>query len=96
MSINLVNKTGKEQTLEATYSAFMKKQDPKKAKYVHFDFHHECKGMKFYKVYSTLCKTLEKDIADQGYYSSSNAGKIITTQSGVMRNNCADCLDRTK
>lgn len=63
-----------------------------------FDFHHECRGMRFENVH-LLLDELGPVLDDFGYTEEHTdiAGKAVRekTQSGVLRTNCMDCLDRT-
>lgn len=58
-----------------------------------FDFHSACKGVKFENV-SLLLDTLQDSLKTFGW-NVSGEGKIVTSQAGVLRTNCMDCLDRT-
>ncbi|RYP55353.1 hypothetical protein DL768_000108 [Monosporascus sp. mg162] len=58
-----------------------------------FDFHSECRGMKFENV-SLLLDTLGKRIEETGSTVEKD-GQMIRKQNGVLRTNCMDCLDRT-
>jgi hypothetical protein len=58
-----------------------------------FDFHNECRGMHFENV-SRLMTTLEPFATSTGWTVISN-DQITHKQSGVLRTNCMDCLDRT-
>ncbi|KGO74085.1 Synaptojanin, N-terminal [Penicillium italicum] len=58
-----------------------------------FDFHHECRGMKFENV-SRLVDRL-KDTLDEFCYTIVADNDILQTQKGIIRTNCMDCLDRT-
>ena len=58
-----------------------------------FDFHTVCKGMKFENV-SILMDTLRPSMESFGWTVQQD-GKFINTQTGVLRTNCMDCLDRT-
>lgn len=58
--------------------------------YIHFDFHRECKGMRYDRL-NHLIADLEGFIAQQGFYFQPNDGQ----QQGIIRTNCIDCLDRT-
>lgn len=58
-----------------------------------FDFHAMCRGMKFENV-SHLIDTLAKTLDEFGD-TTIQAGKQISSQKGVLRTNCMDCLDRT-
>ncbi|KAJ5312148.1 hypothetical protein N7508_002978 [Penicillium antarcticum] len=58
-----------------------------------FDFHRECRGMKFENV-SRLVDRL-KDTLNEFCYTIIVDNDILQTQKGIMRTNCMDCLDRT-
>ena len=58
-----------------------------------FDFHAVCRGMKFENV-SLLMGSLASKLDEFGYTVESE-GQLISKQSGVLRTNCMDCLDRT-
>lgn len=61
--------------------------------YEWFDFHSECRGMKFENV-RKLVDNLEPTLTDYGDTVVRN-NEILRAQSGVVRTNCMDCLDRT-
>jgi hypothetical protein len=58
-----------------------------------FDFHRECRGMKFENV-SRLVERL-KDTLSEFCYTIVADNDILQTQKGIIRTNCMDCLDRT-
>ena len=58
-----------------------------------FDFHHICRGMKFENV-SILMNSLDGSLNSFGVFEGLN-GKVVHLQTGVLRTNCMDCLDRT-
>ena len=58
-----------------------------------FDFHNECRGMKFENV-SKLVDRLKGTLEEFGD-SVSQDGRFLKTQKGIVRTNCMDCLDRT-
>ncbi|KAJ5816099.1 Inositol phosphatase [Penicillium robsamsonii] len=58
-----------------------------------FDFHRECRGMKFENV-SRLVDRL-KDTLNEFCYTIVADNDILQTQKGIIRTNCMDCLDRT-
>lgn len=58
-----------------------------------FDFHNVCRGMHFENV-SQLMSTLEPFATSTGWTVISD-DRIEHKQSGVLRTNCMDCLDRT-
>jgi len=58
-----------------------------------FDFHNECRGMKFENV-SRLVHRLKETLDEFGYTIFKN-GVTLHKQGGIVRTNCMDCLDRT-
>jgi hypothetical protein len=58
-----------------------------------FDFHKACKGMKFENV-SILIDSLKETLKSFGWIVRQNDHNI-GFQTGVIRTNCMDCLDRT-
>ena len=58
-----------------------------------FDFHSECRGMKFENV-DRLVKALESTLNSFGMTVVQNK-TTKQVQTGVIRTNCMDCLDRT-
>lgn len=58
-----------------------------------FDFHNVCRGMRFENV-SILMSTLGPFLESTGWTEMSE-DEIKHQQSGVLRTNCMDCLDRT-
>ena len=58
-----------------------------------FDFHAECRGMKFENV-ERLVQKLKDTIVEFGETVVVD-GAVKIRQSGVIRTNCMDCLDRT-
>lgn len=76
--------------------------------YTWFDFHSECKEMKWENL-SKLVDICKEELANYGYfmaqlnfglnnkegfYSNRNI-TILQRQKGTFRTNCMDCLDRT-
>lgn len=76
--------------------------------YVWFDFHGECKNMKWENL-SKLVDICKNELSNYGnFIAEINHGfdnrmefnqpsnfKIIGSQNGAFRTNCMDCLDRT-
>jgi hypothetical protein len=58
-----------------------------------FDFHDECRGMKFENV-SRLVDRVKDTLEDFGYTAVKD-GSTSRKQTGILRTNCMDCLDRT-
>lgn len=61
---------------------------------VWFDFHHECRNMKWGNL-QKLIKQVDDDFLDHGYFCKNADGTVVNKQSGVVRTNCMDNLDRT-
>ncbi|ETL35557.1 hypothetical protein L916_12328 [Phytophthora nicotianae] len=61
---------------------------------VWFDFHRECRNMKWGNL-EKLIKQVDDDFLDHGYFCKSADGTVVNKQSGVVRTNCMDNLDRT-
>ena len=93
---NLVDSRGGEAQLSAIFKELSEldfEQFSDSWKYVEFDFHLQCRNMAYQNI-DKLVKQLESELSSYGYFEVSN-GKIIKKQSGVVRTNCMDCLDRT-
>ncbi|KAJ5578561.1 uncharacterized protein N7459_007525 [Penicillium hispanicum] len=58
-----------------------------------FDFHNECRGMKFENVSRLVDRV--KETLDEFGYTIVKDGTTSRRQSGIVRTNCMDCLDRT-
>lgn len=58
-----------------------------------FEFHSACRGMKFENV-SILVHLMTPFVVASGYTTLDHS-KRTTSQSGIIRTNCMDCLDRT-
>ncbi|KAG8993274.1 hypothetical protein FRB90_000734 [Tulasnella sp. 427] len=102
--VNLVNSKGREKAVKDEYErkvaeltkgttgAETMKDD---LKYVYFDFHKECSKMRFDRI-EILVDQLVPDLKDAGYFHQSISSVApLKIQTGVVRSNCMDCLDRT-
>lgn len=68
-------------------------------RYVQFDFHAQCKNMKYQNV-AKLIDMVEAEFIDYGYYhlqsNKPSANYLeLKSQTGIFRANCVDSLDRT-
>lgn len=105
--VNLVEKHGSEATIGEAFEKNVKRLNEEarvsgsdadkntgdKIPFEWFDFHDACRGMKFENV-SLLLQTLSEKL--EGFGTSVLVDDHVTTsQSGVLRTNCMDCLDRT-
>ncbi|TKA51852.1 hypothetical protein B0A53_05204 [Rhodotorula sp. CCFEE 5036] len=94
--VNLVNSSGYEQPVKEAYERALHALANPRVHYTYFDFHKECKGLRFDRV-SVLIDQLHEDLERQGYFyhDVSASGQPQRKQSSVVRTNCMDCLDRT-
>lgn len=58
-----------------------------------FDFHDECRGMRFENVIRLVNRL--KGTLDEYGDTVSQGGSLVKSQKGIVRTNCMDCLDRT-
>ena len=75
--------------------------------YVWFDFHGECKKMKWENLAKLVAIVKEKMLSYGHFMAEMDVGfgqrelinaqtcRVLKEQNGVMRTNCMDCLDRT-
>ncbi|KZT57009.1 hypothetical protein CALCODRAFT_470283 [Calocera cornea HHB12733] len=91
--VNLAEITGKEAVVTLAYRELAQGLNMKEVKYHEFDFHHECKGMKYENI-SKLITALNSTFASQGFFWA-NGDDVLNEQKGTFRTNCIDCLDRT-
>jgi hypothetical protein len=95
----LVEKHGTEEQVGEEYEKHMTRLNEEggisgnKIGFEWFDFHAMCRGMKFENV-SILTDTLGP-VLDGFSHSIEIKSKVTAKQSGVLRTNCMDCLDRT-
>ena len=101
---NLVEKHDNEAIVGDEYQKYVNRLnkeggvDGQEIAFEWFDFHHACRGMKFENV-SLLIDTLADRLDNFGYTVLSTIDDrdqlAERKQSGVLRTNCMDCLDRT-
>ncbi|KAJ3248526.1 Phosphoinositide phosphatase sac1 [Chytriomyces hyalinus] len=104
IAVNLINKKGYEARLSETWSNLNAQLNDPQVRYLHFDFHHECKGNRWDRI-EKLVAEIEADLIVQGYcvangvVAAPGSGDVsvhsLRKQSSVVRTNCMDCLDRT-
>jgi hypothetical protein len=63
--------------------------------HVWFDFHQECKGPGGWANLDKLLAEVDDAVHQHGYLRIDAAGRLQSVQTGVVRTNCMDCLDRT-
>lgn len=94
--INLMNTMKpNEQAITSSLENQMKINNPKSVKYFFYDFQNECK----YDNYENLDSFIEnlENVFNifKFYCEDTNTGEVHKQQSGIIRTNCLDCLDRT-
>jgi len=65
--------------------------------YIFFDFHHECRGLKWHRAL-LLLDQMKEPLEEQRYCHLSEGPEgsaVRSVQTSVVRSNCMDCLDRT-
>lgn len=94
VSLNLVNQDGREAIVGQKFSSALKDID---RSILNWDFHKETLGMKYEQI-SSLMATLAPTLL-ANHWSSDSASHSVdqknARQSGIIRTNCMDCLDRT-
>ena len=106
--VNLIDKKGSQGRIGGEFDKLYADLKDPEIGYVWFDFHGECKKMKWENLSKlvALCKEeldsygrfnvdLNVTFDDWPKLSEPNAFTVNSTQKGVMRTNCMDCLDRT-
>lgn len=66
IAVNLVNKKGSEERVGDAYTRLLKGLDDLGIAYNWFDFHHECRNMKWHRI-SILLDQLENELNEQGW-----------------------------
>lgn len=96
--VNLVEKHGIEAPLGEAYAqnvqAMNEEGGGEHIRLEWFDFHAACRGMKFENV-TLLLESVAATLEAFGSSVVDGDGKLIQRQTGVLRTNCMDCLDRT-
>jgi len=93
-AVNLIDKKKDELALGTAFGEIIDGLQSSKPKYVWFDFHHECRNMKWENL-SKLIGAVAGDLERYGYFAADKDGRVQSKQNGVMRTNCIDNLDRT-
>ncbi|KAL0718583.1 hypothetical protein Bca4012_067906 [Brassica carinata] len=94
LAVDLVNKHGGEGRLSERFAGAMQHISGDDVRYLHFDFHHICGHIHFERL-SILYEQIEDFLDKNGYFLLNEKGEKMKEQSGIVRTNCIDCLDRT-
>jgi hypothetical protein len=93
--VNLLNQKGHEKPVKDAFERHITQLNLSDVKYEYFDFHMECKKMRWDRI-SLLIDILKDDLEKTGYYAHSSSESAPShLQTGVVRTNCMDNLDRT-
>ncbi|XP_031625272.1 phosphatidylinositide phosphatase SAC1 [Contarinia nasturtii] len=92
--VNLIDHRGKEELLEKGFANLISQLGLPNIRYESFDFHAECRKMQWHRL-NILIDRLAHEQDEMGVFQVKTDGTVISTQSGVFRTNCIDCLDRT-
>ena len=102
LALNLANAHGSEGLLGEAYASLAsneRSKNPKSLRLVQFDFHAVC-GATRYDRLEELWPSLAPDVKDShSFFFAPGEGRLASpaarSQTGVVRTNCVDCLDRT-
>ncbi|KAI7860524.1 SacI homology domain-containing protein [Circinella umbellata] len=94
IAVNLTELEGREAIVGSEYRRHVEHLADPNIKYVEFDFHRETKGMRFENI-SRLSTSLRNDLEKFAHFWEAGTDTVYCKQSGVVRTNCMDCLDRT-
>jgi hypothetical protein len=93
--VNLINATGSEGKLGDAYLSQHNEFKNPNLNFVSFDFHHKTKSTN-YGGLNELISAVQNSINDFGFSMVDlKTGTVTKSQTGVLRVNCIDCLDRT-
>ena len=106
--INLIDNKGSQKRIGESFTDTLSELKLDNVGYVWFDFHEECKKMRWENIGKLIAK-IEPDMNEFGYFSAlvdipkeakwkeipSEAVHVKQVQKGVIRTNCMDSLDRT-
>ncbi|XP_062223099.1 phosphoinositide phosphatase SAC7-like [Phragmites australis] len=94
LAVDLVNTGGGEGRLHERYAKSIEPILSEDVRYMHFDFHRVCGHIHFERL-SQLYEKIEDYLKKHRYFLINDKGEKIEEQTGTVRTNCIDCLDRT-
>mmetsp|Transcript_11327 Transcript_11327/g.39465 ORF Transcript_11327/g.39465 Transcript_11327/m.39465 type:complete len:612 (-) Transcript_11327:58-1893(-) len=92
--VNLIDQKTDQLALGRRFAKHAEKLGDDRFRVVWFDFHHECRRMKWFNL-SKLVNLVDSDFTEMGYFHRRASGEVSNWQQGVFRTNCVDNLDRT-
>uniref|UniRef100_A0A8C2Q2L0 phosphoinositide 5-phosphatase n=1 Tax=Cyprinus carpio TaxID=7962 RepID=A0A8C2Q2L0_CYPCA len=94
--INLLGMKEGEHMLSKAFQSHLKASEHANAvRMLNFDYHQMVKGGKTDKLITVLKPQINKFLEECGFFYYSGEAGIQRCQSGTIRSNCLDCLDRT-
>jgi len=97
--VNLVNQKGHELPVKQSYEHAVENLPAalaSKVNYIYFDFHHECRNMRWDRIKLLLEHLIQLNYtSDNFFHYDLNSRTIVSKQTKIVRTNCMDCLDRT-
>lgn len=97
VAVNLINGDGWEGRLAAEYARHAANLGAgARVRYVPFDFHRECRGMHWENI-ERLIVIIGEDLRQHAFLLARIGDPVgmLSRQTGIIRTNCIDCLDRT-
>ncbi|KAH0786490.1 Phosphatidylinositide phosphatase SAC1 [Histomonas meleagridis] len=91
LAASLTNDKGYEKPLTDMYNTLGPKCT--NVSYYYFDFHRECSKMRFHNI-NKLIEQMSTELDSLGF-TYVEEGILKQSQTGIVRTNCVDCLDRT-
>jgi hypothetical protein len=91
---NLIDGKGMELQLREAFELQAHLMDDARTHYVGFDFHSKVKNNRF-EALGELIDAMAPFLTASGFYVEDAMSFPLSTQGGVVRTNCIDCLDRT-
>ncbi|XP_063701715.1 phosphatidylinositol-3-phosphatase SAC1 [Culicoides brevitarsis] len=93
--VNLIDHRGSEEALEKAYRSIVAETtNEQNVRYEAFDFHTECRKMRWDRL-NILIDRLAHEQDQFGVFHIRKDSVVLSSQTGVFRTNCIDCLDRT-
>jgi hypothetical protein len=83
--IHLANKHGYESPLADAFAKHIGVFDDSRVRYIHFDFHKECSGMRWDRIESALVPMIEGDMLKMGYCHVDEGDRLVRVQSSMIR-----------
>ncbi|KAJ8143894.1 hypothetical protein OY671_002997 [Metschnikowia pulcherrima] len=97
--VNLVNQSGYEKPVKNAYEKAVETLPEPLAShvnYIYFDFHHECRKMRWDRVKILIERLIELGFTSDNYFAYDVGTRtVLNLQKKIVRTNCMDCLDRT-